>query len=69
LNVGKSTLLEVLIYHLAKQGYRCGLIVNDVVARVRLASLFWHGMGISAAPVLGTKRSEQLEKIYQNNWV
>jgi len=65
LNVGKSTLLEVLIYHLAKQGYRCGLIVNDVVAQVRLASLFLHGMGISAAPVLGSKRSEQLEKIYE----
>lgn len=64
LNVGKSTLLEVLVYHLAKQGYRCGLIVNDVVAQVRLASLFWHGMGISAAPVLGSDRSEQLEKIY-----
>ena len=65
LNVGKSTLLEVLIYHLAKQGYRCGLIVNDVVAQVRLASLFWHGMGISAAPVLGSDRSEQLAKIYE----
>ncbi|MEG5040492.1 MULTISPECIES: pPIWI_RE_Z domain-containing protein [unclassified Microcoleus] len=65
LNVGKSTLLEVLIYHLAKQGYRCALIVNDVVAQVRLASLFWHGMGISAAPVLGSERSQHLEKIYE----
>jgi pPIWI RE three-gene island domain Z len=65
LNVGKSTLLEVLIYHLASQGYRCALIVNDVVAAVRLASLFWHGLGIRAAPVLGSDRSQQLEKIYE----
>jgi hypothetical protein len=65
LNVGKSTLLEVLIYHLAKQGYRCALIVNDVVASVRLASLFWHGLGIRAAPVLGSVRSQQLEKVYE----
>ena len=65
LNVGKSTLLEVLIYHLAKQGYRCALLVNDVVAAVRLASLFWHGLGIVAAPVLGSDRSQQLEKVYE----
>ncbi|MCT7953126.1 hypothetical protein NG798_25335 [Ancylothrix sp. C2] len=65
LNVGKSTLLEVLIYHLAKQGYRCALIVNDVVAAVRLASLFWYGLGIRAAPVLGSDRSQQLEKVYE----
>lgn len=65
LNVGKSTLLEILIYHLAKQGYRCGLIVNDVVAAVRLASLFEHRLKIPAAPVLGSDRSEQLEKVYE----
>ena len=64
LNVGKSTLLEVLIYYFAKQGYRCGLIVNDVVAQVRLASLFWHGLGIPSAPILGSDRSQQLEKVY-----
>lgn len=64
LNVGKSTLLEVLIYHLAKQGYRCGLIVNDVVAQVRLASLFWHGLGIPSASILGSDRTQQLEKVY-----
>ncbi|MBW4679712.1 MAG: hypothetical protein KME19_06310 [Microcoleus vaginatus WJT46-NPBG5] len=65
LNVGKSTLLEILIYHLAKQGYRCALIVTDVVAAVRLASLFWHGMGIPAAPVLGSDRSQHLKKVYE----
>ncbi|MGC1196163.1 MAG: hypothetical protein WA882_04630 [Geitlerinemataceae cyanobacterium] len=64
LNVGKSTLLEVLLYYLAKQGYRCGLMVNDVVAQVRLASLFWYGLGIPAAPILGSDRAQQLEKAY-----
>ncbi|MCT7996542.1 hypothetical protein [Laspinema olomoucense] len=65
LNVGKSTLLEILIYHFAKQGYRCALIVNDVVAAVRLASLFWHGLGVRATPILGSERSQQLEKVYE----
>nr|WP_242032932.1 hypothetical protein [Oscillatoria sp. FACHB-1406] len=64
LNVGKSTVLEILIYHLAKQGYRCGLMVNDVASQVRLASLFWHGLGIAAAPILGSDRAQQLEKVY-----
>ncbi|MCU0533411.1 MAG: hypothetical protein MUD14_05895 [Hydrococcus sp. Prado102] len=65
LNVGKSTLLEVLIYHFAKQGYRCALIVNDVVAAVRLASLFAHRLSIPAAPILGADRSDHLEKVYE----
>ena len=64
LNVGKSTLLEVLTYLLAKQEYRCALIINDVVASVRLASLFRYGLGIPAAPVLGSERSQHLEKVY-----
>lgn len=66
LNVGKSTLLEILIYHFAKQGYRCALIVNDVVAAVRIASLFWHKLGIPATPVLGSDRAEQLQKVYES---
>ena len=65
LNVGKSTLLEILIYHSAKQGHRCGLMVNDVATAVRLASLFCHKLGIPAAPVLGSKRQEQLAKVYE----
>ena len=65
LNVGKSTLLEILIYHFAKQGYRCALIVNDVAGAVRLASLFREGLKIPAAPVLGSKRLQQLEKVYE----
>ncbi|GAB1541589.1 hypothetical protein NUACC21_42600 [Scytonema sp. NUACC21] len=64
--MGKSTLLEVLIYHVAKQGYRCALIVNDVVSAVRLASLFREGLGIPAAPVLGSDRFQQLEKVYKS---
>lgn len=66
LNVGKSTLLEILIYHLAKQGKRCALIVNDVVSAVRLASLFWHQLQIPAAPVLGSNRAEHLKKVYES---
>ena len=65
LNVGKSTFLEVLTYQLAKNKYRCALIVNDVVAQVRLASLFWHGLGIPAAPIMGSDRFQQLEKVYE----
>ena len=65
LNVGKSTLIEILIYHFAKSGYRCALIVNDVVAAVRIASLFAHRLGIPAAPILGENRVEQLEKVYE----
>lgn len=65
LNVGKSTLLDVLIYHFAKQGYRCALLVNDVVAAVRLASLFRDGLGILAAPVLGSDRFQHLKKVYE----
>lgn len=66
LNVGKSTLLDILIYHFAKLGYRCALLVNDVVAAVRLASLFRDGLGILAAPVLGSSdRFQHLEKVYE----
>ncbi len=65
LNVGKTTVLEVLTYHFAKQKERCALIVSDVVSCVRLASLFREGLGIAAAPVLGTERSQQLEKVYE----
>lgn len=66
LNVGKSTLLEILIYHLAKQGYRCALIVNDVATAVRIASLFAHKLGIPATPVLGSDRAQHLEKVYES---
>lgn len=65
LNVGKTTLLLVLIYFLAKKGHRCALIVNDVVATVRLASLFRFGLEIEAAPILGNNRSEHLQKVYE----
>ncbi|MUG97168.1 hypothetical protein F7734_34495 [Scytonema sp. UIC 10036] len=66
LNVGKSTLLDILIYHFAKRGYRCALLVNDVVAAVRLASLFQDGLKIPAAPVLGSSnRFQHLEKVYE----
>ncbi|MDJ0713066.1 MAG: hypothetical protein QNJ54_02450 [Prochloraceae cyanobacterium] len=65
LNVGKSTLLQVLIYHFAKKGFRCALIVNDVVEAVRLAYLFRFGMDIPAVPILGNNRAEQLKKVYE----
>ncbi len=65
LNVGKSTLLQILIYHLAKKGYRCALVVDNVASQVRLASLFWFGLGIPAAPVLGRDRAEHLKKVYE----
>ncbi|PMB53114.1 hypothetical protein CEN39_06235 [Fischerella thermalis CCMEE 5201] len=65
LNVGKSTVLEVLTYHFANKRERCALIVNDVVSAVRLASLFREGLGIPAAPILGSDRFQQLEKVYE----
>ncbi len=40
-------------------------MVNDVATAVRLASLFCHKLGIPAAPVLGSKRQEQLAKVYK----
>jgi pPIWI RE three-gene island domain Z len=66
LNVGKSTLLDILIYYFAKQGYRCALLVNDVVAAVRIAERFRGGLGILAAPVLGSDRFQQLKKVYES---
>jgi hypothetical protein len=70
LNVGKSTLLEVLTYHFAKQGYRCALIVNDVVTAVRTASMFWHQLEIEAIPVLGqSNRADQLKKVHDTLFV
>ena len=65
LNVGKSTLLEILIYHLAKKGYRCALVVDNVASQVRLASLFWFCLDIPAAPILGRDRHEHLKKAYE----
>ncbi|HEY9691025.1 MAG TPA: hypothetical protein V6D15_02345 [Oculatellaceae cyanobacterium] len=65
LNVGKSTFIEILIYHLAKQERRCALIVNDVASAVRIASRFAHQFGIPAVPILGSDRFEQFKKIYE----
>ncbi|MDF5728833.1 MAG: hypothetical protein PUP92_12605 [Rhizonema sp. PD38] len=67
LNVGKSTLLEVLTYHFALQGYRCALVVNDVATAVRTASMFWHQLGIEATPILGERdRNEHLKKVHES---
>ncbi|HEY9297427.1 MAG TPA: hypothetical protein VIQ31_13860, partial [Phormidium sp.] len=63
LNVGKSTFIEILIYHLAKQERQCALIVNDVASAVRIASKFAHQFEIPAVPILGNKRFEQFNKI------
>lgn len=66
LNVGKSTFIDVIIFNLASRGRnakRCALIVSDVVSAVKKASLFKHLLKIPAAPILGEKRGEQLEKI------
>jgi len=70
LNVGKSSLLEVLTYLFASRGYRCALVVNDVVTAVRTASMFWHKLGIEAAPVMGERdRQKQLEKVYETIFI
>ncbi|MDJ0773567.1 MAG: hypothetical protein QNJ49_09095 [Mastigocoleus sp. MO_167.B18] len=65
LNVGKSMLLQILIYLLAKKGWRCALVVDNVVSQVRLASLFWFGLGVPAAPILGSDRAGHLQKVYE----
>ncbi|MEL7354558.1 MAG: hypothetical protein AAFN38_24325 [Cyanobacteria bacterium J06560_5] len=65
LNVGKTTVIEILLYHLAKQGRRCALIVNDTANAVQIASKFAHQLDISAAPILGRDRSGQLKKVYE----
>lgn len=65
LNVGKSTFIEILIYHLAKQERRCALIVNDVASAVHIASRFAHQFEIPAVPILGSDRFNQFKKIYE----
>ncbi len=65
LNVGKSTLLQILIYHLAKKGLHCALVVDNVASQVRLASLFWFGLGIPTVPIMGQDRAGQLKKVYE----
>lgn len=66
LNAGKSTLLEVIIYLLARQGRRCALVVNDVANAVRIASLFRFTLGVEAVPVLGSAgRDDHFDKVYQ----
>lgn len=65
LNVGKSTLLEILTFHMAKQGKRCALIVNDVVTAIKLSSMFRHELGISAVPVLGREKEKHLKRAFQ----
>ena len=65
LNVGKTLFLQVTIYFLAQQGYRCALVVDNVVSQVRLASLFWFGLDIPAVPIMGNDRAGHLQKVYE----
>ena len=65
LNVGKTLFLQVTIYFLAQQGYRCALVVDNVASQVRLASLFWFGLDIPAVPIMGNDRAGHLQKVYE----
>lgn len=55
---GKSTLMDVLAVHAARQGQRVTLVVGDVIAVLNRAGLFT-ALGLSAAPILGASNRER----------
>ncbi|MBR1750737.1 MAG: hypothetical protein IJ740_07640 [Ruminococcus sp.] len=59
---GKSTLMKVLSYQLAKQGKKT-VIVLDTVADTLQMYAYFRQLGLSASPLLG--RSEREKYIYQ----
>ncbi len=62
---GKSTLMEVLAFHCARQGHRVTLVLADVIDVLRRAALFSR-LGISAAPILGaTGRESHLNRLHR----
>ncbi|MFF3156737.1 hypothetical protein [Streptomyces sp. NPDC057910] len=55
---GKSTLMHLIAVWGARQGLRTTLIVGDVAEQLTLVKLF-QGLGLAAAPVIGSTTREQ----------
>ncbi len=58
LGAGKSTLMDILATHIAKEEGHVTLVVGDVVATLEKAVLF-ERLGLSSAPILGASTREQ----------
>ena len=70
LGSGKSTLMDVLAVWAAGRGLRVTLVVGDVVAAVRRATMF-RNLGIPSVPLLGArnrkKRMETIQRVVAAN--
>jgi hypothetical protein len=63
LNAGKSTLIEILTVALRKKGHRVGLVFNEVVTCLRMASLLKKA-GLRVSVVIGQRN----RKVHLENW-
>ncbi len=62
---GKSTLMDVLAVHAARNGFRAALVVGDVVGAIRRVNQF-RGLGVAAAPVVGgSNRKRHIERLHR----
>ena len=65
-NVGKTTILKILAFWLARNQKRVAFVVGDVVTAVRFAAEFAFRYELKAAPILGARdRKSHLEKVYK----
>ncbi|MCC5603783.1 hypothetical protein [Nostoc favosum] len=63
LNAGKSTLIEILTVAVAKRGHRVGIVFNEVVTCLRMASLL-KKVGLRVSVVIGQRN----RKVHLENW-
>lgn len=63
LNAGKSTLIEILTIALIKKGHRVGVVFNEVVTCLRMASLLKKA-GVRVSVVIGQRN----RKVHLENW-
>lgn len=63
LNAGKSTLIEILTVAVAKKGQRVGIVFNEVVTCLRMASLL-KKVGLRVSVVIGQRN----RKVHIENW-
>lgn len=63
LNAGKSTLIEILTIALIKKGYRVGVVFNEVVTCLRMATLLKKA-GVRVSVVIGQRN----RKVHLENW-
>lgn len=63
LNAGKSTLIEILTIALIKKGHRVGVVFNEVVTCLRMATLLKKA-GVRVSVVIGQRN----RKVHLENW-